>query len=214
MVYFVSLLRRQGADDAVGNIADVNVIPRLAAVAIDRNVHVTGSPFGKYVDNASFAADFGPFAVDVGKAQDDVIQSIPLVIQAQVRFDRRLAQAVKGQGRQPIVFRQGQILFRRIAVHGCRRGEDNALHAGLAGAFQHVDRTHDVVPRIAVGVLDGYVDAGLGRQVDDALKPPSIHDVQQHRAVDIQADKAGSFRYVRPQAAAQVVDDEDVVPHR
>ena len=47
-----------------------------------------------------------------------------------------------------------------------------------------------------------------------ALKPPSIHDVEQHRAVDIQADEAGSFRHVRPQAAAQVVDDEDVVPHR
>jgi hypothetical protein len=56
------------------------------------------------------------------------------------------------------------------AIDGARRGEHEVLDAVVPAALENVQRADDVGIDVGVRVIDAVADAGLGGEVDDALR--------------------------------------------
>ena len=72
----MTAFERQRPDDGLGDIAGIDEIAGLIAVAEDRNPLTLGQKLAENTDDAAFALFALPFAIDVGKAEDRRIHAI------------------------------------------------------------------------------------------------------------------------------------------
>ena len=67
---------RQSPDNGLGNIAGIDEIAGLVAVAENRKALMLGQKLTENTDNTAFALFTLPFAIDVGKAENCRIQAV------------------------------------------------------------------------------------------------------------------------------------------
>ena len=84
----IDMLRIKRRVDTRGNVASVDEIARLLAIAVNRQAFALSQTFGENADDAAFAAISLTLTVDIGKTQNDKVEAKRLLIQAQIMFDR------------------------------------------------------------------------------------------------------------------------------
>ena len=90
VVGVVDVLGAERGVDARGDVASVDEVARLLAVALDRERLALGEALREDADDAALAAIALALAVDIGEAQDDEVEAKRLLVEAQVMLDRDL----------------------------------------------------------------------------------------------------------------------------
>ena len=86
----VDMLGAERDVDARGDVASVDEVARLLAVAVNRECFALGEALREDADDAALAAIALALAVDIGEAQDDEVEAKRLLVEAQVMLDRDL----------------------------------------------------------------------------------------------------------------------------
>ena len=90
VVGMIDMLGAERSVDARGDVAGVDEVARLLAVALDRELLALGEALRENADDAALAAIALALAVDIGEAQDDEVEAKRLLVEAQVMLDRDL----------------------------------------------------------------------------------------------------------------------------
>ena len=80
----VDILGAERSVDARGDVAGVDEVARLLAVAVDRERFALGEALGEDADDAALATIALALAVDIGEAQDDEVEAERLLVEPQV----------------------------------------------------------------------------------------------------------------------------------
>lgn len=86
----VDVLGAERRVDARSDVAGIDEVTRLLAVAVDCERLALGEALGKDADDAALTAIALALAVDIGEAQDDEVEAKRLLVEAQVMLDRDL----------------------------------------------------------------------------------------------------------------------------
>ena len=170
-------LRLEAADDAVGQVLDVDEAPRLQALAGDRQRLAGQRSPHEDRDHAR-----RPRARPVGdaEAQDGAVQPVERRVRAAVHLPRELGRRVEVVGQL-----DGVVLVDRargVAVDPDRARVDDARDARAARGLQHVERAPRV-DRLGLGRTQrDIVDVGRGGQVDDGVA--AAHRLAQGLAIE------------------------------
>ena len=87
----IGLRRRDRCNIGRGDIAHINEIAGLAAIAVDVQAVISAQTSGKNADHAAFAAIALPFAVNVGVTQNQIVQSIQRVVHLDIALGCQFA---------------------------------------------------------------------------------------------------------------------------
>ena len=153
-----------GREQCVDDVADVDEVAHLAAVAEDDRLVAARHPLEEDRDDPALEPGVLARAEDVGEAERDVARAVDAVPAGEVLLAALLRDAVRGerQEREALVDRAGA-----LAVAGAaRRREDHLRPRGLRG-LEHVDGADDVHLGVELGALHRRLDVGLRGEVED-----------------------------------------------
>ena len=148
-----------------GDVADVDEVARLLAVAEDRHGHAAQDAVGEDRDDVAVGVVALVDAVDVEVAQADVAHAVELVVDEAHLLGGQLAGAVGRVGVLGMVLGDGQRL--QLAEDAGRRREHDAAQTVPARGLEHVERADDVDLRVLDRIVDRTRVADAGGQVED-----------------------------------------------
>ena len=211
----VDMLRRQRVDDAARDIPRVDEVARLSAIAEDRQPLAARDALRKDADDAALPLVALPLAVDISKAQHDVVEAVELLVERQIMLHRDLRQAVERQRRQRQILRDRQHILRHIAIRRRRRRKDHALHAARARRLEHIDRAEHILTRIEMRVADRRIDHRLASQMHDRIEMPRRDARPRLRCPVIELPEREPLRrQMLPHPRRQIVQHRDPMPER
>ncbi len=200
----------EGEEVRADDVAHVDVVAGLAAVAVDRDELPAEHLPDEDGDHPRLAVRVLAGPVDVGVAQRDEGQAVLGLVEEGVQLARPLAHAVGAH-------RVGRMRLRRredllLAVDRAARGhEEDPAHARPARGLEQADRAQDVGARIEERVGDRAAHVHLrGVQVQD-LRPLDADQRGGARVLDVELVEARSGIQVVAAAGGEVVDDDHLV---
>ena len=115
---------RERIEDAVCDITGVDEVAGLISIAENGDAFPFGDAFRKNADDAAFTAIPLAFAIDIGKAEDDVVDAVSEAVELEIVLGCLFGEAVEGEGllRQGLGNRESAI--GHIPIGRRRRGED------------------------------------------------------------------------------------------
>lgn len=195
---------RKRIKDAVCDITGVDEVAGLISIAENGDAFPFGDAFRKDADDAAFPAVALAFAVDIGKAEDDVVDAISEAVELEIILGCLFGEAVEGEGllRQGLGNRESAI--GHIPIGRRRGGEDNTLDAVFPAAFKDADGAGDVLMHIVLGIGHGVGDEGLRREMYDSVEVflpenvfdgfvMSVHDDELHMREQILTKAGGEI---------------------
>ena len=185
--------RREGGLD---DVADVDVVARLLAVAEDERLLAAPEPFHEDRDDPALERGRLARPVDVGEAQDGVARAVDAVPAGEVLLRAELGDSVRGH-RPP-----RRLLGRRcvdVAVDRAAGGREDDLGAAGARRLERVDGADDVHLGVEARLLHRGADVRLRRQVEDRVGldlvgPADVVDDELRRLRDPLAPPGGEDR--------------------
>ena len=180
---------RERIEDAVCDITGVDEVAGLISIAENGDAFPFGDTFRKNADDAAFTAIPLAFAVDIGKAEDDIVYAIGEAVELEIIFCGLLGEAVEGEGllRQGLGNRESAISH--IPIGRRRGGEDNALDAVFPAALEDADGAGDVLMHIVLGIGHGVGDEGLCSEVNDGVEVFLLENVFDGFVMNIHDDE-------------------------
>ena len=196
----------EGGERRTGDVADIDVVACLHAVAEDPRLLAACQRAEEDRDDASLTVRVLSRAVDVPVAERDVSCPVQPVVGAQVLLGCELRRAIR---RERLA---GRVLGGRrgaFAVDGTPGGREDDLGAVLPCAFQDPHGSEHV----HVGVLDRPFDrdahVGLRREVEDGLRPHGVEHVVE-RLSDVADVELSTGCDVVLRAVYERIDDGDL----
>ena len=195
---------RERIKDAVCDITGVDEVAGLISIAENGDALPFSHAFRKDADDAAFPAVALPFAVDIGKAENDIVYAVSETVKLEIILGRLFGEAVKGKR----LLRQGlgnrERVIGHISIGRCRGGEDDTLDAVFPAALEDTDRAGDVLMHVVLGIGHGVGDEGLRREVNDGVEmlfPENvfdsfvmgIHDDELHMREQVLAKTGGEI---------------------
>lgn len=180
---------RERIEDAVCDITGVDEVAGLISIAENGDAFPFSDAFRKDADDAAFPAVALAFAVDIGKAEDDIVYAISKAVELEIVLSRLFGKAVKREGllRQCLGDRKSAIGHIPIGRRG--GGEDNALDAVFPAAFKDADGAGDVLMHIVLGIGHGVGNEGLRREMYDSVEVFLPENVFDGLVMDIHDDE-------------------------
>ena len=204
------LVRRQRAGIGVRDVADVDKIAGLLAVAVDAGLLSAKESLGKDGHHAGFAMRILPRAIHIRIAQRRVRQPMQRMERPQINLGCELGRAVGRNGQCRGVLGGGYQIG--ITVDGAAsRSEEEAADAVLHAGLQQRRSPQQVHAGVEHGVLDRSTDARLGGLVDDRFRPLDREELVQPGRVDVHLVEARPGRQLLDVAGRQVVQDHHLV---
>ena len=194
----------------LGHVADVHVVARLQAVAVDDARLAPEESVREDGDHARLAVRVLPRPVDVGEAEDDPAQPVQSLPASEVQLRRHLGRAVGGDRTGGVAL--GRRDHVRVAVAGApRRDVDEAPGPGATGALEKVEGPEHVDLGIELRIRHRAADGGLSREMDDGLGRLAAEDVVERRGADVDDMEPRGHVDLLPQTAAEIVHDRHPV---
>ena len=196
---------RERIKDAVCDITGVDEVAGLISIAENGDAFPFGDAFRKDTDDAAFPAIPLTFSVDIGKAEDDVVDTVGEAVELEVILGRLLGEAVEGEGllRQCLGNRESTIGY--VAVGGGGGGENDALHAVFSAALENADRAGDVLMHVVLGISHGVGDEGLRCEMHDGIEVFLFENVFDRLVMDIHDDEIHMREQVLTKAGGEIV---------
>lgn len=202
---------RERIEDAVCDITGIDEVAGLISITENGDAFPFGDAFRKDTDDAAFTAIPLAFAVDIGKAEDDIVYAIGKAVELEIILSCLFGEAVEGEGllRQGLGNRESAIGHIPI---GCRRrGEDNALDAVFPAAFKNADGAGDVLMHIVFGIGHGVGDEGLRREMYDGIEVFLFENVFDGFVMDVHDDEFHMREQVLTKAGGEIVQRDGFV---
>ena len=194
------------------------ITPRISGVCTDETMTPQGAadyllftPTSGYAvvspntHYASFPAVSLPFAVHIGKAEDDIGKAVSFLIEADIILTGHFRQSVKRYRAERLRFPHRKALRSNISVNSGRRRKNDPLHTVLPRRFQDIHRAFYIIFHIFLRILHRGRYHGLRRQMDNGIEVSIFHHVPGQRAFDITADEICIIRYIFQPAGGQVI---------
>ena len=168
---------RERIKDAVCDITGVDEVAGLISIAENGDAFPFGDAFRKDADDAAFTAIPLAFAVDIGKAEDDIVDAIGEAVELEIVLGCLFGEAVEGEWllRHGLGNRESAIGHISIGRRG--GGEDDALDAVFPAAFKDADGAGNVLMHIVLGIGHGVGDEGLCSEVNDGVEVLFLENV-------------------------------------
>ena len=196
---------RERVKDAVCDITGINEVAGLISIAENGDALPFGDAFRKDADDAAFPAVALAFAVDIGKAENDIVYAIGEAVELEIILGCLFGEAVKGKR----LLRQGlgnrERAISHISIGRCGGGEDNALDAVFSAALEDTDRAGDVLMHVMLGISHGVGDEGLRREMHDGIEVFLFENVFDRLVMDIHDDELHMREQVLTKAGGEIV---------
>ena len=196
---------RERIEDAVCDITGVDEVAGLISIAENGDALPFGDAFRKDADDAAFSAVALPFAVDIGKAEDDIVYAIGEAVELEIILGCLFGETVKGKR----LLRQGlgnrERAISHISIGRCGGGEDDALDAVFSAALEDADRAGDVLMHIVLGISHGVGDEGLRCKMHDGIEVLFPENVFDGLVMDIHDDELHMREQVLTKASGEIV---------
>ncbi len=192
-----------GGEQRGNDVADVDEVARLTAVAVDRRRLALRHPLEEDRHDAALEPGVLPRPVHVGKTQCDMTRAVNAVPAGEIVLAALLRDAV---GRERLERERLVDRAWALAVPGAARGRED--HLCVARRLQHVRRADDVDGSVVVGALHRRLHVGLRGEVEDHVR------VRLEGLADVVLAQLGLRVQVLTLAGGEVVDDHDVVAPR
>ena len=196
---------RERVKDAVCDITGVNKVAGLISIAENGDAPPFCHAFRKDANDAAFSAVALPFAVDIGKAENDIVYAVSESVKLEIILGCLFGEAVKGKR----LLRQGlgnrERAIGHIPIGRCGGGEDDALDAVFPAALEDTDRAGDVLMHIVLGISHGVGDEGLRREMYDGIEVFLFENVFDRLVMDIHDDELHMREQVLTKAGGEVV---------
>ena len=202
---------RERIKDAVCDITGVDEVTGLISIAENGDAFPFGDAFRKDTDDAAFTAISLAFAVDIGKAEDDIVYAIGEAVELEIILGCLFGEAVEGEGllRQGLGNRKSTI--GHISIGRRRRGEDNALDAVFPAALENTDRAGDVLMHIVLGIGHGVGDECLRGEMYNSVEMLFPENVFDGFVMDIHDDEFHMREQVLTKAGGEIVQRDGFV---
>ncbi len=196
-----------GEEQRVDDVADVDVVARLQAVAEDRRCGAVAEQAHEDGDHARLAVGHLPRPVHVAEAERDVRAPVQPVPGGEVLLAADLRGPVRRERTQRRGLGGGAVAF---AVAGASGGGEDDLGAVAAGGLEDADRAEDVHVRVERGLLDRHAHVRLCGEMEHRFRPHRVeHFVRRADVGDVQLGEGGN---VLAHALGQVVQRVHLVP--
>ena len=196
----------RGGEEAGHDVAHVDVVARLGAVAEHGHGPALGRRAREDRDHARLAVRVLARAVDVAEPQRHRREPEQPRVERQVALRGGLGGAVGGErGERGVLGRRqrGVLAVERAAG----RGEQDAPGAARPRGLQHRRGAADVHPRVERGIGDRLADVHLRREVEDDVGPLLLGD--RGDVGDVRDVQRHALGHPLALAVGQVVDHRD-----
>ena len=202
---------RERIKDAVCDITGVDEVAGLISIAENGDAFPFGDAFRKDADDAAFTTIPLTFAVDIGKAEDDIVDAISEAVELEIVLGCLFGEAVEGEGllRQGLGNRESAIGHISIGRRG--GGEDDALDAVFPAALEDADSAGDVLMHIVLGIGHGVGDEGLCSEVNDGVEVLFPENVFDGFVMNIHDDEFHMREQVLTKAGGEIVQRDGFV---
>ena len=191
--------------DAVCDITGVDEVAGLISIAENSDTPPFGDAFRKDADDAAFSAVALPFAVDIGKAENDIVYAVSESVKLEIILGCLFGEAVKGKR----LLRQGlgnrERVIGHISIGRCRGGEDDTLDAVFPAALEDTDRAGDVLMHVVLGISHGVGDEGLRCKMHDGIEMLFPENIFDGFVMDIHDDELHMREQVLTKAGGEIV---------
>lgn len=202
---------RERIKDAVCDITGVNEVAGLFSIAENGDALPFGDAFRKDADDAAFPAVALPFAVDIGKAEDDIVYAVSESVKLEIILGCLFGEAVKGKR----LLRQGlgnrERAIGHIPIGRRRRGEDDTLDTVFPAALEDTDRAGDVLMHVMLGISHGVGDEGLRRKMHDGIEMLFSKNVFDGFVMGVHDDELHMREQVLAKAGGEIVQRDGFV---
>ena len=202
---------RERIKDAVCDITGVNEVAGLISIAENGDVLPFGDAFRKNADDAAFPAVALPFAVDIGKAENDIVYAVSEAVELEIILGCLFGEAVEGEWllRHGLGNRERAIGHIPIGRRG--GGEDDALDAVFPATLEDTDRAGDVLMHVVLGISHGVGDEGLRCEMHDGIEVFLFENVFDRLVMDIHDDEIHMREQVLTKAGGEIVQRDGFV---
>lgn len=205
---------RERVKDAVCDITGVNEVAGLISIAENGDSLPFSHAFRKDADDAAFPAVALPFAVDIGKAENDIVYAVSETVKLEIILGRLFGEAVKGKR----LLRQGlgnrERVIGHISIGRCRGGEDDTLDAVFPAALEDTDRAGDVLMHVVLGISHGVGDEGLRRKMHDGIEVFLFENVFDRLVMGVHDDELHMREQVLTKAGGEIIQCDGFVACR
>ena len=196
---------RERIKDAVCDITSVNEVAGLLSITENGDALPFSHAFRKDADDAAFPAVALPFAVDIGKAENDIVYAVSEPVKLEIILSCLFGEAVKGKR----LLRQGlgnrERAIGHIPIGRCGGGEDNALDAVFPAALENTDRAGDVLMHVVLGISHGVGDEGLRCEMHDGIEVLFPENVFDRLVMGVHDDEFHMREQVLTKAGGEIV---------
>ena len=196
---------RERIKDAVCDITGVNEVAGLISIAENGDALPFCHAFRKDADDAAFPAVALAFAVDIGKAENDIVYAVSEAVELEIILGCLFGEAVKGKR----LLRQGlgnrERAIGHIPIGRCGGGEDDTLDAVFPAALEDTDRAGDVLMHVVLGISHGVGDEGLRCEMHDGIEVFLFENVFDRLVMDIHDDEIHMREQVLTKACGEIV---------
>ena len=202
---------RERIQDAVCDITGVNEVAGLISIAENGDALPFGDAFRKDADDAAFPAVALAFAVDIGKAENDIVYAVSETVKLEIILGCLFGEAVKGKR----LLRQGlgnrERAIGHIPIGRCGGGEDDTLDAVFPAALKDTDRAGDVLMHVMLGISHGVGDESLRREVNDGVEMLFPENVFDRLVMGVHDDEFHMREQVLTKAGGEIVQRDGFV---
>ncbi len=202
---------RERLKDAVCDITGVDEVAGLISIAQNGDALPFGDAFRKDADDAAFPAVALAFAVDIGKAEDDIVYAIGEAVELEIILGCLFGETVKGKRllRQGLGNRERAIGHIPIGRRG--GGEDNTLDTVFPAALEDADCAGDVLMHVALGISHGVGDEGLRREMYDGIEVFLFENVFDRLVMGVHDDELHMREQVLTKTGGEIVQCDGFV---
>ena len=198
------VIARQQQQVGTRAVGHVDVIAHLLAIPVDRHRLALQHLPGENGHHPRLALGILARAVDVGIADDRIIQPVDGLEHVQIQLQRIFAGPVRAERAHRVVFIAGQV--DRLAVDRAAAGDMHELaHAKLHAQLEQANARHDVDIRVEKRVSHRLAHVHLRGVMIHRLGPLGLEDLAQLGAADIQLVEFGFGVQVRTAAGREVI---------
>ena len=202
---------RERLKDAVCDITGVDEVAGLISIAQNGDALPFGDAFRKDADDAAFPAVALAFAVDIGKAEDDIVYAIGEAVELEIILGCLFGETVKGKRLLRQGFGNRERAIGHIPIGRRGGGEDNTLDAVFPAALEDADCAGDVLMHVVLGISHGVGDEGLRRKMHDGIEVFLFENVFDRLVMDIHDDELHMREQVLAKAGGEIVQCDGFV---
>ncbi len=205
--------RLESVDVGRNHIADVNIVARLAAIAVDHRCFAGQQQRQKDCHHTGFALGRLARSVHIGITERDVRQAESLLIIRKIQLPGSLAHAVRASRPCHVILGRGKHVL--LAVdRAARRSEDNFFDSRVFCRLQQGDKTDDIDARIESRVCDRMTHIHLRGMMTQCVRFDALNNVRRLRIGDIDFMELGFSVQIALLTGGKIVEDMHLVALR